>query len=104
MILAPLGTEVDVLDRVTVRLLREDERPEYDRRLREEHYLESSVLVGQSLRYVAELDSQWVALIAFSAPSGASREQQPLSRAARTPPLSESGLPRAGFVSAPIEP
>jgi len=58
-----------VPDRVTVRLLREQERCEFDWRLEEQHYLESSRLVGQSLRYVAELDGQWVALIAFSAPA-----------------------------------
>jgi hypothetical protein len=39
-----------VPDRVTVRLLREQERCEFDWRLEEQHYLESSRLVGQSLR------------------------------------------------------
>ena len=62
-------SEAAVLARVTVRLLPEPERAEFDRLLREEHYLQSSVLVGQSLRYVAELDGQWLALIAFSAPA-----------------------------------
>lgn len=61
--------ESDLLDRVTVRLLQPEERPEFDRLLQEEHYLESSVLVGQTLRYVAELNGQWVALITFSAPA-----------------------------------
>jgi hypothetical protein len=69
MVLAHFQTEADVLDRVTVRLLREDERFEFDRCLQEEHYLGSSVLVGEWLRYVAELDGQWVALITFSAPA-----------------------------------
>jgi hypothetical protein len=35
--------------------------------LEEEHYLESSRFAGQSLRYVAEADGQWVALLTFSA-------------------------------------
>lgn len=36
----------------------EEEQFQFDRYLQEQHYLESSVLVGQSLRYVAELDGQ----------------------------------------------
>jgi hypothetical protein len=69
MTFAHAEDETNVLDRVTVRLLREEERSEFDYLLQEKHYLESSTLVGQSLRYVAELDGQWVALIAFSAPA-----------------------------------
>jgi hypothetical protein len=61
--------ESDVLARVTVRLLRDDERGQFNFYLQERHYLESSTLVGQWLRYVAELDGQWVALLTFSAPS-----------------------------------
>ena len=57
------------MDRVTVRLLTEAERPEFDRCLEAEHYLASSTLVGETLRYVAELDGQWVALLTFSAPA-----------------------------------
>jgi len=57
------------LKRVLVRLLLEHERPEFDRLLTEKHYLHDWVLTGQSLRYVAELDGQWVALISFSAAS-----------------------------------
>jgi hypothetical protein len=64
-----LGTEGDVLARVTVRLLREDELGPFNYYLEEEHYLESSRLAGQWLRYVAELDGQWVALLTFSAPA-----------------------------------
>jgi hypothetical protein len=61
--------EASVLGRVEVRPLREEERSEFDWRLQEQHYLASSVLVGESLRYVAEIDGQWVALLAFSAPA-----------------------------------
>ncbi len=67
MVLAPLANESEVLKRVNVRLLLEHERPEFDRLLTEKHYLHDWVLTGQSLRYVAQLDGQWVALIAFSA-------------------------------------
>lgn len=69
MVMTDLGEEKDVLDRVTVRLLREDEVGQFDFHLREEHYLESSRLAGQSLRYVAEVEGQWVALLSFSAPA-----------------------------------
>jgi hypothetical protein len=62
-------SERAVLDRVTVRLLGEEERCEFDWRLQEQHYLQSSRLAGQALRYVAAVDGQWVALLAFSAPA-----------------------------------
>jgi hypothetical protein len=69
MVLELATNETEVLSRVSVRLLREDERPEFDRLLKEKHYLHDCVLVGESLRYVAEVDGQWVALMAFSAAS-----------------------------------
>ena len=69
MATALVRDETEVLSRVSVRLLGEGERPGFDRLLKEEHYLHDCVLTGQSLRYVAELDGQWVALIAFSAPA-----------------------------------
>jgi hypothetical protein len=69
MVLADAGTEGAVLDRVTVRLLREDERLQFNQYLEREHYLESSVLVGEWVRYVAEVDGHWVALLTFSAPA-----------------------------------
>ena len=61
------GHEADVLKRVTVRLIREDERDAFDRTLEQRHYLASARLAGQTLRYVAELDGQWVALVCFGA-------------------------------------
>lgn len=67
--LAPMINEPDVLSRVSLRLLQDHERPEFDRLIEEKHYLHSSVLTGESLRYVAELDGQWVALLSFSAAS-----------------------------------
>jgi hypothetical protein len=69
MVIARGSNETEVLSCVGVRLLRENERPEFDRLLKEKHYLHESVLTGQSLCYVADLDGQWVALIAFSAAS-----------------------------------
>jgi hypothetical protein len=58
--------ESSFVSRVQVRQLREEERSEFDWRLENQHYLSSSALVGESMRYVAEVDGQWVALIAFS--------------------------------------
>jgi len=60
-------SEPEVLRRVTVRLLPDDERDRFDQILENQHYLASARLAGQTLRYVAELDGQWVALLTFSA-------------------------------------
>jgi hypothetical protein len=67
-----MGTEIfageqDWLKRVTLRLVREEERGEFDFRLEEDHYLHSAHLSGQTLRYVAEGDGVWVALLCFGA-------------------------------------
>lgn len=61
--------ESDFLRKVTVRLLAENEVGQFNFYLEREHYLESSRFAGQSLRYVAEVDGQWVALLTFSAPA-----------------------------------
>jgi uncharacterized iron-regulated membrane protein len=65
----PTIDEKVILKQVTVRLLREDERETFDRMIEEQHYLHSARLAGESLRYVGELDGQWVALICFSGAS-----------------------------------
>lgn len=67
MIFSNVGPEPDVLKRVTLRLIEEHERAEFDRLLTEKHYLHDPILTGQSLRYVAELDGHWVGLLTFSA-------------------------------------
>ena len=61
--------ESEILKRIIVRLVRPDERERFDQALEQEHYLHSARLGGQSLRYVAELDGQWIALVTFSAPA-----------------------------------
>jgi hypothetical protein len=72
----PPPSESDLLQRLTVRLLRDDERERFDRTLEDQHDLASARLAGQTLRYVAELDlpasrgqagGQWVAALTFSA-------------------------------------
>ena len=65
----PPPCEPEVLRRVTVRLLRDDERDAFDQTLENQRYLASARIAGQTLRYVAELDDQWVALLTFSAAS-----------------------------------
>jgi len=61
------GSEPEILKRVTVRLLAEPERARFDALLEQKHYLCSARMVGRTLRYVAELDGEWVALACFSA-------------------------------------
>ena len=55
------------MQRVTLRLVGDDERDAFDRTLEEHHYLANARLAGQTLRYVAQLDGHWVALLTFSA-------------------------------------
>ena len=59
--------EPEILKRVTVRLLGDEERTRFDTLLEQKHYLCSARMVGRTLRYVAELDGEWVALACFSA-------------------------------------
>lgn len=64
----PFFAESDgAVGRVVVRLIEGGERDRWDRTMRESHYLGSVGLVGKSLRYVAELDGEWVALIGWCA-------------------------------------
>jgi len=58
--------EPHILKRVSVRLLMPSERARFDELLETKHYLSSARTGGQSLRYVAELDGEWVALACFS--------------------------------------
>lgn len=55
----------DSLRSVVVRLVRPGERAEWDRLLREHHYLGFRGWVGESLRYVAEQQGRWVALLGW---------------------------------------
>ena len=58
--------ETEFLRKVIIRLIGLQERDRFDDLLECEHYLHSARLGGgQSLRYVAEVDVQWVALITF---------------------------------------
>ena len=58
-----------LLDGVKVRLIGDAERLRYDQYLDTQHYLKSGTLVGEQLRYVAESDGRWLALLSWSAGS-----------------------------------
>ncbi|MCP4007815.1 MAG: ISAs1 family transposase [bacterium] len=49
-----------------MRPIRADERQSFDRLMIKEHYLHSSVLVGEALRYVATDGDRWLALLGWS--------------------------------------
>jgi hypothetical protein len=61
------AAEQALLDGVTLRLITPQERQRFDRLLVEQHYLHNASLVGEQLRYVAEFQGQWVALLAWNA-------------------------------------
>ena len=63
----PVAGDQDVLRGMTVRLILPDERARFDEILVREHYLHSAELVGEQLRYVAEYQGRWLALLAWSA-------------------------------------
>ena len=67
MLSTKIAPEDDLLRRITVRLVADNEVGQFNFYLERDHYLESSRFAGQSLRYVAEVDGQWVALLIFSA-------------------------------------
>ena len=73
-----LVPETEYLRKLTIRLLLDQERERFDRLLETEQYLQSARVGGPSLRYVAEVDGQWVALVVFSgaAPHTKAREHQ----------------------------
>lgn len=74
----PPTLEGDYLRQVSVRLMRPEERERFDALLEERHYLHSARVGGQSLRYIAEVGGQWVALLVFSgaAPHTKARENK----------------------------
>lgn len=58
------GSDASALARVNVRLVNEDEESRWADLVRSRHYLKA-VPGGPSLRYVAELDGEWVGLLCF---------------------------------------
>ena len=77
MALPPEKFPVAALGQVVVRLIEPPERERFDQLLIEKHYLHSARIGGRSLRYVAVLNGEWVALLCFSgaAPHVKAREK-----------------------------
>jgi hypothetical protein len=65
-----------VLKRVEVRLIGAEERARWDAEIEQKHYLKNARLVGEQLRYVAQIDGQWVALLGWSAASYHLRQRE----------------------------
>jgi hypothetical protein len=61
------SAEQELLNGVTVRPIEPHERKAFDELLIKEHYLHSAELVGEQLRYVAEYQGTWVALLTWNA-------------------------------------
>jgi hypothetical protein len=58
--------DAEVLRRVTLRLIEPEEKGRWDELIRQRHYLGNAHLVGRQLRYVAELDGEWVGLLGWN--------------------------------------
>ncbi len=58
-----------MLDGVTVRPIIKSERERFDQLIVSQHYLHTAELVGEQVRFVAEYQGEWVALLAWSAGS-----------------------------------
>jgi hypothetical protein len=58
--------DAEILAQVSVRLIEPEEKAAWDQLITERHYLKNAHLVGRQLRYVAELNGQWVALLGFN--------------------------------------
>src|ERR1022692_4033413 len=61
------AAQQDLLDGVQLRLCEPAEQERFDQLLVQQHYLKNAQLVGERLRYIAEYQSQWVGLMAWSA-------------------------------------
>ncbi|MBS4008612.1 MAG: DUF4338 domain-containing protein, partial [Clostridium sp.] len=53
------------LQSLVVRPIKPEEEPQWNRLMDEHHYLGFRQLVGESMKYVAELNGQWVALLGW---------------------------------------
>jgi len=61
--------EAAVVEKTPVRLVRPEEGARWDELIVQHHYLKSARMVGEQLRYVAEYQGQWLALLGWSAAS-----------------------------------
>jgi hypothetical protein len=65
--LKPNESEQQILEGVIVRPIREEELAAYNEIIEKEHYLRNAVVVGETLRYVAEYQGTWLALLTWMA-------------------------------------
>lgn len=65
----PTPHEQQLLDGLSIRLIRKDEQACYEQLIDEQHYLKSVQLVGEQLRYAIEYEGQWLALLSWNAGS-----------------------------------
>jgi hypothetical protein len=63
----PFDNEKDALRAIRVRPIQAHEQPQWEKIIEQEHYLGHARMVGSTLRYVAELDGEWIALIGWGA-------------------------------------
>lgn len=63
----PNVAEQAVLEGLGVRLIVAEEEPHWNQEITRRHYLKNARLVGEQLRYVAEYQGQWLALLGWSA-------------------------------------
>src|SRR3990172_1244231 len=59
--------EAAVLNQITVRLILPEEQARWDQLVCQHHYLKNARMVGEQLRYVVEVQGQWLALLGWSA-------------------------------------
>lgn len=62
----PNSEQQQLLDTVTIRLIRRDELERWNQLICDHHYLRGATMVGRSLRYVAEAQGKWVALLGWN--------------------------------------
>ncbi|MFO7641584.1 MAG: ISAs1 family transposase [Candidatus Competibacteraceae bacterium] len=58
--------DAETLGRVTIRLIGATEKARWDELICERHYLKNANLVGRQLRYVAEWEGEWIALVGWN--------------------------------------
>ncbi len=66
----PSPPEQQSLDCVKIHLLAPEDtvlRERYSDLIEQHHYLKTDILLGEQLRYLAEVDGKWVALLSWSA-------------------------------------
>lgn len=63
----PNVAEQAVLEGLIVRLIVPEEESRWNQEITQRHYLKNARLVGEQLRYVAEYQGQWLALLGWSA-------------------------------------